>query len=390
MIFKLAENAVNNAGVLRDATRSGNLSVVMDLMGPAVRGLLLQKAKGALATELNVASTANFTWNYEQSRPELQKLYHAGVSAQWDARKTLDWSTQVDPLNERVPVITDNMLPLRELPAFRKLPARTQQRQRAALLSWIMSQFLHGEQGALYVACQVTQTVQDYDAKLYGSTQVMDEARHVDVFNRYLTEKLEKKYEINDNLYVILDALMTDGRWDIKFLGMQIMIEGLALGSFGTLRKSSKEPLLRELLKYVMMDEGRHVHFGVVALEECYVRDLPESERREREDWAYEMALFLRNRFLGHEFYEEYYAHSMSRFTWDRFILESEYMKLFREQIFRKLMPNLRRIGLLSDRVRPFYEQIGLLMYEHEKAANEMTQEELVADSDGEFARTPA
>ena len=98
----------------------------------------------------------------------------------------------------------------------------------------MLSQFLHGEQGALFASAQVTEAVQFFDGKFYGATQVMDEARHVEVFLRYLESKMNKLYTINDNLFVIIDSLMTDSRWDMKFLGMQIMVEGLALGAFGT------------------------------------------------------------------------------------------------------------------------------------------------------------
>jgi hypothetical protein len=134
----------------------------------------------------------------------------------------------------------------------------------------MLSQFLHGEQGALFAAAQVTEAVQFFDGKLYGSTQVMDEGRHVEVFHRYIDQKLNKLYQINDNLYVIIDSLMTDGRWDMKFLGMQIMVEGLALGAFGVIYKQTKEPLLKELLRNVIQDEARHVHYGVVALREQF------------------------------------------------------------------------------------------------------------------------
>ena len=82
----------------------------------------------------------------------------------------------------------------------------------------------------------------------------------------------------------------------MKFLGMQIMIEGLALGAFGVMRKATQEPLLRELLRYVITDEARHVHYGVTALGQYYAT-LTARELREREDWAYEIALLMRNRF---------------------------------------------------------------------------------------------
>src|SRR4029079_105606 len=162
----------------------------------------------------------------------------------------------------------------------------------------------HGEQGALFAAAQVTESVPWLDAKLYGSTQVMDEGRHVEVFHTYLTQKLGKLYEIDDNLYVVIDALMTDARWDMKFLGMQIMIEGLALGAFGAIRQATGDPLLKTILRYVITDEARHVHYGVLALGKHYQHALDERERREREDWAFEVSLLLRNRFLGHELYD--------------------------------------------------------------------------------------
>jgi hypothetical protein len=216
------------------------------------------------------------------------------------------------------------------------------------------------------------------DGKLYGSTQVMDEGRHVEVFHTYLADKLEKLYEINDNLYVIIDALMSDGRWDVKFLGMQIMIEGLALGAFGTIRNASPEPLLKNVLRYVITDEARHVHYGVLALREFYATQATERERREREDWAFEVTTLLRNRFLAHEFYEEYYAHAMSRSAWDALVLDSELMGFFRQTMFRRIVPNLKKIGLLSDRVRPRYEKLGLLQYEHGRDATQLSARDLL------------
>jgi hypothetical protein len=247
-------------------------------------------------------------------------------------------------------------------------------------MAWLLSQFLHGEQGALFAAAQVTEAVPWLDAKLYGSTQVVDEGRHVETFHRYLTTKLEKLYEINDNLYVVIDALMTDGRWDLKFLGMQIMVEGLALGAFGLIYAQTSEPLLKALLGRVITDEARHVHYGVLALQKFYSSELSEKERRDREDWAFEVAFLLRNRFLAHEFYEEHWAHRLSRSEWDAIVLESEMMRLFRRTMFRRIVPNLKRIGLLSERVRARYAAIGLLEFEHLPAAPDLTAQDLLRD----------
>ena len=247
-------------------------------------------------------------------------------------------------------------------------------------MAWMLSQFLHGEQGALFAAAQVTEAVPWLDAKLFGSTQVVDEGRHVETFHTYLTQKLEKLYEINDNLYVVIDALMTDGRWDLKFLGMQIMIEGLALGAFGFLRSHTSEPLLKQMLTFVITDEARHVHYGVLALQKFYATEVSEKERREREDWAFEVAYLLRNRFLAHEYYEEHWAHALSRAEWDRIVLQSEMMAIFRRTMFKRIVPNLKRIGLLSDRVRSRYDDIGLLEFEHCRAAPDLTAQDLLED----------
>ncbi len=266
------------------------------------------------------------------------------------------------------------------------LDAAEKQKLLHSICAWMMSQFLHGEQGALMAAAQVTEAVQFFDGKFYGATQVMDEGRHVEVFHRYLDTKLDKLYQVNDNLFVIIDALMEDSRWDMKFLGMQIMVEGLALGAFGTLYKITREPLLKELLKMVIQDEARHVHYGVLALREQFTKEITESERREREDWAFEVALLMRNRFMAYEVYEEWFEGSISRAQWRQFIQRAPGMEEFRHVMFSRLVPNLREIGLLSSRVREQYDRVGLMKYFGGVAADELTGEQLIAELDGQPA----
>lgn len=378
-VRRLLHNAAANAGVLDDL-RGASRSVVSGLAGPAVRGLVIQRGRIEPHTRLPSRNTSLFDWTYVHDRPELRKLLAAARHGQWHPDDDLAWATDVDPADPDRPLVKDEWSPLPELTAWRTLDARERAMQHRDLLAWMLSQFLHGEQGALFVACEVTEAVKWMDAKLYGATQVADEGRHVEVFDRYLSTKLEKRYAVDDNLYVVLDALVHDGRWDVKFLGMQILVEGLALGAFGTLRAATREPLLRELLRLVVTDEARHVHFGVVALQGA-LDALPEAERHEREDWAFEMCVLLRNRFLAHEFYEERWAHRMSRAAWDRFVLGSGYMRKFRATLFSRIVPNLRRIGLLSDRIRPRYAQLGLLEWEHGKAAPDLAVEDLVGDA---------
>ncbi len=379
-LWKMIENARANADLFADVKHSKNVRVLVNMLGPAYRGLIEQRGR-TRHVEIPAAHSAVFDLDYVHDQPELHRLYEAAKRSQWNATTDIDWSIDVDPHHPERDLFPEHLLPLADLPAYRKLPLKEKQLHRHAILAWMLSQFLHGEQAALFAACQVVEAVRWLDGKLYGSTQVVDEGRHVEVFHTYLDEKLQKRYVINDNLYVLVDGLLSDGRWDLKFLGMQIMIEGLALGAFGTLRASTEEPLLRQILRYVITDEARHVHYGVVALREYY-QALPEKERREREDWAFEVAVLMRNRFLAHEFYDEYYGHVMSRRAWDEALLQSPYMERFRRMMFKRLIPNLKRIHLLSDRIRPHYEALGLLEWEHEKAAPELSAEELLAESE--------
>ncbi len=358
---------------------------VMASLGPAgVRGLLLHRGKQGTPTKMPAHHSAHFDWTYPSDQPEMADLYRRAKAGQWDGDKDLPWHISVDPMNPEVPLLP------RDFAAFDFLEAesgiRLDDRMRRELdykmAAWMLSQFLHGEQGALFAAAQVTEAVQFFDGKLYGATQVMDEGRHVEVFSRYCTEKLGRLYQVNDNLFVIIDALMTDSRWDMKFLGMQIMVEGLALGAFGMLYKFTKEPLLKELLKKVILDEARHVHYGVVALREHIKTALDERERNEREDWAFEVALLMRNRFMAYEIYDETFSGRVPRELWRQFVQRSPGLERFRHTMFSRLVPNLREIGLLTPRIMPAYERAGLMKYFGGKAASELTGEEMVSDLD--------
>ena len=377
------DRLAESKGTFDDVAKSGNLKVITSLMRPAVRGYVLRKGKQVDGrTDVDTNSPAHFDWRYRRDREDLAKLYRLAKQSQWDSDTTLDWSTDVQIGNPANPLMDPKLFPLQNYPPFQRLSEAEKADQGHALVSWLLSQFLHGEQGALFAACQVTQAVGWLDGKLYGSTQVMDEGRHVEVFHRYLDDKLKRLYEINDNLYVVIDALMTDGRWDMKFLGMQILIEGLALGAFGALRQVSGEPLLRKMLEYVMRDEARHVAFGVLALQRYYRDTLTAAQLREREDWCFEMSVLLRNRFLAHEVYDEYWAHKMSRRQWNEIAMTAPFMLMFRKRMFKRIIPNLKRIGLLSDRIRPYYAHYGLLDYEHGKAATELTGDDLIQEID--------
>ncbi len=357
---------------------------VLKALGPScIKGLIFQRGKQGVPTKTRATHAAHFDWTYPADQPKMRALYKKAKERQWNSDTQLAWGTSVDPYDPARPLLAEDFLDYESLErrAKVKLDAKERLRLTHSMTSWMLSQFLHGEQGALFAAAQVTEAVQFYDGKLYGSTQVMDEGRHVEVFHRYLDEKLGKLYQINDNLFVIIDALMADSRWDMKFLGMQIMVEGLALGAFGTLYKQTGEPLLKDMLKYVIQDEARHVHYGVLALKN-HIKELSEKERREREDWAFEVALLMRNRFLAHEVYEEWFEGIMPRSEWKAFITETPGMFHFRQTMFTRLVPNLREVGLVRPRMIERYEKAGLAQYMNGLSADRLDGDGMIAELD--------
>ena len=232
--------------------------------------------------------------------------------------------------------------------------------------NWTMSQFMHGEQGALLCTAKIVETVPWIDAKYYASTQVMDEARHVEVFAKYLDTKLTGHYPINAHLRMLLDDIINDSRWDMTYLGMQIMVEGLALAAFGFMHMLTEEPLLKQLLRYVMSDEARHVAFGVLSLKEYY-EGLSDAEMLERQQFAFEAAVRMRDRFLQQEVWERM---GVDVRTMVKLQLEHETNKNddpFQQLLFSKIVPNCKKLGLLDRNdfwLRKKFSEINVIQFE--------------------------
>jgi hypothetical protein len=314
-------------------------------------------ATGQSIEHLECKLDLTYNWGYEKTRKELRDLYAKAKRSQWNSDDTLPWATPVDPA---APSFPEEMMPLYGSDIYAKLTVLEKEKLRCELSSWILSQFLHGEQGALLAASQLVSSVPDTDSKYYAATQVMDEARHVEVYDRYLHEKIGQSYSINPHLKQLLDLILKDSRWDMKLLGMQVMVEGLALASFGMIRDTTSEPLLARLTHYVMVDEARHVAYGVLALRDQY-DSFKESERKEREDFVYEAAVLMRDRFLFDQVWEKL---GMPVEECKRITLQSESQILFRQMLFSKIVPAVKRCGLLSPRQRVRFEALGILQFE--------------------------
>jgi P-aminobenzoate N-oxygenase AurF len=299
-----------------------------------------------------------YTWGYQETRETLRGLYDKAVRAQWISEEVLPWDTKVDLLQ---PLGPEALMPLHGSALWARMSKAERDRCNSEVTAWTLSQFLHGEQGALLATAQLVDSVRDLDSKLVAASQVVDEARHVDVYNRYLHQKVGFSYPVSPHLKTLLDMILKDSRWDIKFLGMQIMVEGLALAAFGMIRNHTEEPLLRELTSYVIGDEARHVAFGVLSLRDYY-REQSEAVRREREDFVYEAARLMRDRFLFQEVWEKL---GLPVQECVEIALHNQGQVLFRQMLFAKIVPAVKKMDLLSDRQRQRFAELGILHFEH-------------------------
>jgi hypothetical protein len=318
---------------------------------------------GRAIEHIEVPQSLAYNWEYTSSRQRLMRLYENAKRDQWNATDRLDWSIDVDPERGLLP---DAAIGIYGTDLWAQLSAKQIERLRHEAVSWQLCQFLHGEQGALLATAQIVDAVPWYEAKQYGATQVMDEARHVEVYRRFIQEKLGVEYDVNRELKKLLDQILVDSRWDMKFLGMQIIVEGLALAAFGTIRDTATNPLLRDLTAAVMEDESRHVAFGVLSLRE-FCHDLSERELCEREDFVYEACVLMRDRIQSREVWErigldagECIAHAE----------RSGIAAQFRHRLFSKIVPNVKSLGLLSQRQRERFHALDILQYEHESTSD--------------------
>jgi hypothetical protein len=301
--------------------------------------------------------TGAYTWNYAEADKKLRKLYRLGKERNWNADFDIDWTQPTK--RDQTPMVVTAENPYIDWEPFVALSERERNVFGWHQSVWTTSQFLHGEQGALLVASQLVSCAPTYDGKLYAGSQTFDEARHVEVFARYLTERMGFMYPVNRHLKALLDKILTDPRWDLKFIGMQLIIEALALAAFNVQKVTTSDPVLRDLLELVLRDEARHVAFGVTYMEE-FVKTLSPQEVEERALFAFEACRVMRERIVPTDVFEHY--------GWDaeegrRRFLAAGQMDTFRNLLFTRIMPNLQKVGLLPESVHAKYDELGLMQF---------------------------
>jgi len=314
-----------------------------------------------------------FRWEYDDARDALVRLYEKAKNLQWNTNTRIDWSQDLDPENPQQ--LPDESVSIYGSDVWNRLTAREKANVRRHAQAWQLSQFLHGEQGALICTAKIVQQVPNVDAKFYAATQVMDEARHVETYSRLLHEKFELAYPITPTLKRLLNDVLSDSRWDMTYLGMQVLIEGLALAAFATIRDQAKNRLAAAVNAYVMQDEARHVAFGRLALRDYYP-ELTQAERDEREEFAVEACYLMRDRFLSEE-------------VWDTlglpveecvgYVERSEMMRQFRSTLFSRIVPTIKDIGLWGPKIRRAYANMGIMGYAEVDTEELSRQDERVA-----------
>ncbi|RLQ20799.1 ferritin-like domain-containing protein [Seongchinamella sediminis] len=325
---------------------------------PDLEDLLTTGDVDHIAEIFETPLTGSYNWNYTVQDDRIKKLYDLGKQLNWDPEMDIDWDRPWPDIDEDAQA---DMMNLRDYPPYMALSDERRKEFWLHMNAWSLSQFLHGEQGALLVASQLCSCAPTLNAKLYAGSQTFDEARHVEVFNKYLQQRLGMMYPVNTHLKSILDKILTDRRWDMKFIGMQIVIEGLALSAFNTTRETTPDPVLKDVVYLVTRDEARHVTFGVNYLEE-FVSSLSQEEKEARAQFAYEACVVSRERLVATDVF--------AYFGWDvedarQRVLDGFVMSTFRNLLFQRVVPNLKRIGLMTDKIRPKFEELGILEYEN-------------------------
>ncbi|GAA0368919.1 diiron oxygenase [Streptomyces blastmyceticus] len=293
-------------------------------------------------------------WDYDRRNDKLVRLYQQGKQRQWDMDERLDWDHEVDPGDPLG--LPDDFISIAGSPLWDRLPESERRTVRRHSSGWLYSQFLHSEQAALVAVGKILLTVNGLDSKLYAATQMMDEARHVEGFNRFLHTKIGLRYGLSPSIAAMFEHAMREPRWDFGVLAAHILVENMGLATFGVHRERLRDPLARAFSAYVARDEARHVAFGRLLLREHYPQ-LSDAELKEREDFVVEGCWALRDRYVDDEIWhtlgygEEAVAASR----------RSPAKREFRRLVFMRIVPGLKEIGMFGPRVQEALRKMGVL-----------------------------
>jgi hypothetical protein len=339
----------------------------MRTTSPYVRDLTSEVSR------IETMEETTFTWDYDEKRGDLLSLYDKGKREQWDAASRIDWSCELG--DENPMGLPDEMIGIWGSDIWNRMTSAERATLRKHLQAWQVSQFLHAEQGALVCCNRIVQQVSSLDAKYYAATQVIDEARHVEIFSKFLHEKFALVYPLAAPQQNLLEEVFNRKEWDFVYLGMHVVIEGLALGSFQLVRDHATNPLASQINAYVMQDEARHVAFGRLVLRDYYPQ-LTEHERAEREEFLTDACQLLAERFFPEDPFE--YAGPPKK-DCIALVAASPAARYHRHRLFSRIVPTVKDIGLWGPRIQKAYETLGILQYQRVDIATLLDRDDKAA-----------
>jgi hypothetical protein len=309
------------------------------------------------------AFTTAFEYDYNTADADLRRLYENAKRDQWNASRDIPWSAAPAPDGR---IIADELIDIYGSPLWERLPEAERVQLNRRIAAWRLSVLMYGEQGALLACSQLVDVVEGTDHKFFQATQVMDEARHNEVLDRYITDRVGVRYPMPKNERDLFDSILTESRWYLKTIALQLVAETFAVALFKMMGESAKDPVLGEMCRRVLQDESRHMGFGMLSLPKV-VAEASETERRELEDYTCFALEKTLTGFFPAEAYQDmgFSAAEMDeirRYRRDTAASNdyAPFRKYFRKDMHGSMVQNLARIGLLSDRVRPRLERLGI------------------------------
>jgi hypothetical protein len=309
----------------------------------------------------NIVTELKTLWkfDYESNIKALRDLYELAKKQQWNAATDISWDLEID---KDCDILDPKQDAFRDFDFVKALPEDKQVELAVRRAAWTLSQFLHGEQGALLCCGQLVEAVPDIDGKLYAATQVIDEARHVEVFHRYV-DRLDRVYPIDPALQGVINAILQADMWQMKCVGMQVIVEGLAMGSFKIMKEGTRDPLLKSIVELTAQDEARHVAYGLIYMKD-EIPKMSEPDRDRLEDFALTAVDAMVGRGRGMSSQGEIFA----GLGIDRDAAVEEVAERVRSPEFRKSRPNafrdyvipqIQRIDLITERTAQGYRDLG-------------------------------
>ena len=313
---------------------------------------------------IDIQNTAFFRHDYDADHAEMRRLYEQAKRDQWNAATDIDWARSLDGDGG---LIADDLVDIHGTRFWDAMSPAERVEVNRRVSQWRLSTLVHGEHGAMLVCSQMVENVRGQDAKLFQATQVVDEARHNEVLHRYIGLRLDgRTYPLAGNVREIFDTLLGTSAWHLKTIGLQLVAETFAVSLFRMLAETSKDEVLRQVCKRILQDEARHMGFGMLSLP-AVVEEASETERREMEDFAVWSLVRTLTGIFPLAAYEEL---GFSRADIDEIKClrrarasggdETAFRKFFRRDLHTSLVRNLQRIGLLTPRVAPQLESLGI------------------------------